>query len=394
MIETKRMDRLCLIGIALAAAAALALLIAGCLIRPAEKPPVQRLGLSQDYADTLFDDSYVHRINLLVSDVNWRFMVQHAMEEQYVLCDAEIDGELIRNIAIRPKGNSSLASIAGQGSDRFSFKIEFDHYTPGHTFRGLDKLALNNLGQDVTCMKDYLTYRMMQTMDVPGPLCAYALVQLNGVDFGLYLAVEAVEDSYTARAYGDWTGNLYRPDVYAIESITPAAFIDAPNAEVFQTKVEELTPGDRLDTLGPIINLAFSSLDEQVRISAGGYAGDDPKAYGVVFDTAVFDMRPGDRERYIGAVRTLAQGKDPLSALDLQVLCRYFAVHNFVNNYDSYTGIFAHNYYLCEQDGRLSLIPWDYNLGFGAFSAESAYRCFARDSQWYVPMDLGVSMHT
>ena len=395
MLEIPRMNRICLAAILTAVIISLALVWLAGTQPPHEAVRNDLLGVSDAYADRLFDDSYVHTINLLVPDVNWQFMVQHAMEEQYVLCDAEIDGEMIRNIAIRPKGNSSLASIAGAGSDRFSFKIEFDHYRPGNTYHGLDKLALNNLGQDISCLKDYLTYQMMAGMNVPGPLCAYTLLQLNGQDFGLYLAVEGIEDSFAVRNYGSsWTGNLYRPDVYAIESLTPAAFIDAPNAEIFQLDVNTLTPGDRVDALGPIINIAFAARRDQARISAGGYAGDDPDTYGVVFDTAVFGLQPGDKPRYMNAVKMLCTSGDPRSALDVANLCRYFAVHNFVNNYDSYTGIFAHNYYICEKDGRLSLVPWDYNLGFGAFSAECAYKCFARDSQWYQPMDMGASMST
>lgn len=394
MIDSQRTDRWCIAFTLLAVLICVVLLIFGSLWPQQAPQPLQQLGISQQYADTLFDQGYVHTINILVPEVNWHYMADHAMDEQYVVCDAEIDGELISGIAIRPKGNSSLASIAGQGSDHFSFKIEFDHYTAGKTFRGLDKLALNNLGQDISCMKDFLSYTMMADMQVPGPLCAYTLVQLNGEDFGLYLMVEGIEDSFAARSYGDWQGNFYRPDVYAIESITPAAFMHADEAEVFQVDVNELTPGDRMDALGPIINIAFASMAEQARISAGGYAGDDPSAYSVVFDTAVFDMQTGDAARYVAAVRTLCTSADPLDALDKEAVCRYFAVHNFINNYDSYTGIFAHNYYLCESNGKLSLIPWDYNLGFGAFSAESAYKCFARASQWYQPMALGASMTT
>lgn len=32
-----------------------------------------------------------------------------------------------------------------------------------------------------------------------------------------------------------------------------------------------------------------------------------------------------------------------------------------------YTGSMIHNYYLYEEDGQLSMIPWDYNLAFGGF---------------------------
>ena len=34
-------------------------------------------------------------------------------------------------------------------------------------------------------------------------------------------------------------------------------------------------------------------------------------------------------------------------------MIRYFVVHNFVCNFDSYTGSMIHNYYLYEEDGQL-----------------------------------------
>lgn len=51
-------------------------------------------------------------------------------------------------------------------------------------------------------------------------------------------------------------------------------------------------------------------------------------------------------------------------------MLRYFVVHNFVCNFDSYTGSMVHNYYLYEEDGVLSMIPWDYNLAFGSFQEQ------------------------
>lgn len=49
----------------------------------------------------------------------------------------------------------------------------------------------------------------------------------------------------------------------------------------------------------------------------------------------------------------------------------YFAVHNFVVNYDSYTGPMLHNYYLYEKDGKLSMLPWDYDSAFGTFPPDA-----------------------
>ena len=62
----------------------------------------------------------------------------------------------------------------------------------------------------------------------------------------------------------------------------------------------------------------------------------------------------------------------PEDALDVEEVLRYFVVHNFLVNGDSYTGTIVHNYYLHEKDGKLSMIPWDYNLAYGTFSGGNA----------------------
>ena len=49
-----------------------------------------------------------------------------------------------------------------------------------------------------------------------------------------------------------------------------------------------------------------------------------------------------------------------------------------------------HNYYLYEEDGQLSMIPWDYNLAFGGFSAGSGDGDSATQMVNY-PIDTPVS---
>ncbi len=86
----------------------------------------------------------------------------------------------MKNCAIRAKGNTSLSNVKQYGNDRYSFKIEFDHYDDTLTYHRLDKLVLNNNIQDNTLMKDYLTYRMMAYMGVDAPLVSYAFITVNG----------------------------------------------------------------------------------------------------------------------------------------------------------------------------------------------------------------------
>ena len=47
---------------------------------------------------------------------------------------------------------------------------------------------------------------------------------------------------------------------------------------------------------------------------------------------------------------------------------RYFVVQVFVMNWDSYLGYTGHNYFLYEEDGLLTILPWDYNLAFGTYA--------------------------
>lgn len=61
-------------------------------------------------------------------------------------------------------------------------------------------------------MKDYLTYQLMAGFGVDAPLCSYVYITVNGEDWGLYLAVEGIEESFLQRNYGSDYGNLYKPD--------------------------------------------------------------------------------------------------------------------------------------------------------------------------------------
>lgn len=85
-------------------------------------------------------------------------------------------------------------------------------------------------------------------------------------------------------------------------------------------------------------------------------------------------------------MKTLNEGEDISSVVNVEEVMRYFVVHNFVCNYDSYTGMIVHNYYLYEEDGVLSMIPWDYNLAFGGFLGGSDATSVVND-----PIDSPVS---
>ena len=85
------------------------------------------------------------------------------------------------------------------------------------------------------------------------------------------------------------------------------------------------------------------------------------------FDNEENDVSEDDEQQLIAAIKALNSGENIEQYWDMDEVIRYFAAHNFVLNYDSYTGTMLHNYYLYENDGKVSVYPWDYNLAFGGF---------------------------
>lgn len=508
MSTHKHFDKICCVVLALT----LSLTV---LFVNAEKLGVEKASTVMEYENTLFDKSKVHTIDIIMDD--WDEFTENARSEEYYNCSVVIDNEAFKNIAIRGKGNTSLSSV---NNDRYSYKIEFDHYDNTNTYYGLDKLCLNNIIQDNTYMKDYLTYTMMNDMGVASPLCSYVYITVNGEDWGLYLAVEGVEESFLQRNYGKDYGELYKPDSMNMgggrgngnkfnmdefmqnsedsdkgsqnnkqtnettnqsseetttttteqttdftpdnipegqfpegmtppdfsggnpfgdempEGMTPPDFgggnpfggempegMTPPNmgggnfrngnnddSNAFSINgmsktntTESETNSSQNEKFGGMTPPDFSSgnpfggkmpegitpqtdengnfqIPENFKDSFGGgfggmgssdvklqYIDDNIDSYSNIFGNAKTDITKADKNRLIEAIKKLANGEEPENAVDIDAVIRYFVVHNFVVNGDSYTGSMIHNYYLYEKDSLMQMIPWDYNLAFGTF---------------------------
>lgn len=377
MLKDRNIDRICAVAMAVAillTSACAALAVGGGL----EARTVT------GYAERLFDTSTVHTIDIVIDD--WDEFLSTCESETYSLCTVVIDGEKFGSVGIRGKGNTSLSSVSRYGNDRYSFKIEFDHYQAGKTYYGLDKLCLNNLIQDKTMMKDYLAYTLMARAGVPAPLCSFVQINVNGEYWGLYLAVEAVEDAFLLRNYGDEGGDLYKPDSMSMGGGkgNGGDFRMSEFREAFEERMAagELTPPEDF-TLSEDFAPPEGDFPQPGEGGPGGfggmgaddvkliYADDDPESYANIFENAKTDVTDADQARLIAALKALNDGADVADAVDVEEVIRYFVVHSFLVNGDSYTGSMIHNYYLYEDDGVLQMLPWDYNLSLGAFSMNS-----------------------
>lgn len=269
------------------------------------------------YAEHIFQDDTVNEINIEIDEADWQDMLENPLEEEYHKANATINGETIGNVAIRTKGNNSLTSVANSDSDRYSFKLDFDYYDNNGNYYGLKKLCLNNNYSDNSSMSEYISYKIMGEMGLDVPECAYSHITVNGEEWGLYLAVEPVDEVFLAEHFADATGDLYKP---------------------------EGVGGTGADLV---------------------YNGDDISAYtGLNLKT---NLNSSDGKEILALMQALEDGEGLEEVLDVEKALKYIAANVALANFDSYLGNTTHNFYLYEENGRFTIIPWDMNLAFGGF---------------------------
>ena len=378
MISYKHMAKL--VSIIMAAA------VVFCLWMTAfSRQAVEALGgmsVPMAYEEALFDTEEVMRIDIQMKQEEWEEMLENAAAKEYYACDVQINDQKLGNVGLRTKGNTSLSAIAGNpDTDRFSFKLEFDHYVEGQTCLGLDKLILNNNYADATSMKEAVVYDMYRYLGVDASLYNYAELSLNGEYLGVYLALEAVEDSFLLRNYGTGDGKLYKPDSMKMGGGEKGEFGGQPPRP--GEKDADAWKEERRDQGGE--NFDLEEGDERQKTARGKMPGGSPSmgggnganlnytdeelsSYSDIWDGEVTDTDKADHSRVVTALKNIGGGTDLEKYLDVDNLLKYMAVHAFSVNLDSLSGNMAHNYYLYEYNGMLNILPWDYNLAFGGMN--------------------------
>lgn len=274
-----------------------------------------------DYSE-LFERDDVIEVSISIDEADLEDMRAYPLNEEYHSADITFNGVTIENAGIRTKGNMTLTSIASSGSDRYSYRVKFNKYVKGQKLYGLNELVLNSGYSDPSYMREYLHYEYLRELGMNVPETVFCNLYINGEHVGLYLAIEAIDSSFVETEFGDSgeSGNLY--------------------------KMEQ---GARLQYRE----------DESYSYAELKYGTDTEMTGLKSFIKALNDMpegEKGDIEKY----------------LDVDSALKYIASNTVLSNYDSYSGVMGHNYYLYEsKDGILSVIPWDFNMSFGGMGADT-----------------------
>jgi spore coat protein CotH len=321
----------------------------------------------------------VVEVRLVTPAENWEFMQNDPLAEEYVKADLWYDGELIPDIAVRTKGNSSLTTTANSGSIRYSLKVDLNFFNSARNLDGVKKLVFNNGFSDPTFMREIIAYEIFAQMGIATPRASFVDLWINDTHLGLYTMVEAIDKTFIGNHFTDKNGNLYKPEM-------PAAYLDWTEEDYEKylagegsSEEEEIDPldvnlgGGRLSD----IMQALDSEEEDEEILGGGILGfqmpgmtgrdlvelmglktnENKPDYSTLFQFLdVLNNEPDE---------TFAEEIEKI--LDVDETLRYLAVSALIVHLDNYIGM-GHNYYLYENNGKFVILPWDLNMTFGTFN--------------------------
>ncbi|MBK9125833.1 MAG: CotH kinase family protein [Chloroflexi bacterium] len=248
----------------------------------------------------------------------------------WVAVNLEYNGQTWTNVGMRFKGNSSLASTWGSGIYKLPFKLDFDEFEDDYPeidnqrFYGFKQLSFSSNWSDDSLLREKVTADVFREAGVPAAQTAFYAVYIDygegPVYFGLYTAVEVIEDTVIDTQFEDNDGNVYKPEG------TGATFAAGTFDEDSFDKETNEEEADYSDILA-----LYDALHADTRQS-------DPAAWRAGLE-AVFDV---DGFLLWMAANTVAQ------------------------NWDTY-GQMSHNYYLYNDPatGLLTWIPWDNNMALG-----------------------------
>ncbi len=307
----------------------------------------------------VFEENTVKRIDITISSSNWAAM-QADLDANLTGSVSDIDftpvwvpatisfeGLIWSKVGVRYKGNSTLLNASRSGGDKYPFKLDFDEFEDdfpeinNQRFYGFKQLNLGNNNSDGTFMREKIAADLFREFGVVAARTAYYAVYLdrgNGSSFiGLYTLVEEVDDSIPDSQFADDNGNLYKPD-------------------------------------GDAASFALGTYDES---EFDLKTNEDEADYSDV--SSFYDLLHSG-ERTSNETQWKADLED---IFNVDNYLKYLAVNNVIQNWDTY-GIMTHNYFLYNDEGRLTWIPWDNNESFqdGKMGGALSLGMSEVDSSW------------
>ena len=144
--------------------------------------------------NSFYDIDSVREIRISFYNTNWDYFLDSLYvqgDNDRILADIEIDGDIYDSVGVRYKGFSSVSVNRLKNP----FNIKLDYIIEGQDHQGVDKLKLSNVIQDPSFIREVLSYEVCRKY-MPASQANYANIYINDTLWGLYTNVEAVNKSF------------------------------------------------------------------------------------------------------------------------------------------------------------------------------------------------------
>lgn len=266
-----------------------------------------------------------------------QMMMDSKENPEWIEATITFNNESWEHVGIRYKGNSSLKSSWSAGNHKLPFKLDFDQFediyseTQDQRFYGFKQLSFASNFFDSSYLHELIAADVFRDAGVPSAQTAFYAVYFDcgegPVYYGLYTAVEVVDDTVIETQFSDDSGNVYKP------SGTAATFAEG----TFNT----------------------ASMDLETNLDDADYS--DIEA---LYATLHADDRISDPEKWRNELEEV---------FDVDGFLRWLATNTLIQNWDTYGGM-SHNFYLYHdpESDRLVWIPWDNNEALQSGRGRSA----------------------
>ncbi|MFN7142642.1 MAG: CotH kinase family protein [Myxococcota bacterium] len=169
----------------------------------------------------LFATERVHNVDLEVAPADIDRL--NAAPKTYVEAAATFDGVRFERVGLRVKGSSTLQTFDGKPS----LKIDLNRYVD-QDLDGIELVQLHGMVIDGTQLHEAMAWHVAAELGLPHSRVSYVRLTVNGEDYGLYAHVEAHDDVWMDRTFGDQgAGRLYEGGYpHWPESYAHADFLD------------------------------------------------------------------------------------------------------------------------------------------------------------------------
>lgn len=269
--------------------------------------------------DSIFNMQYIHTLHITFPYPNfYDSLLNSHTTDQYLQVDIDFNGQILNNVGIKAKGNSSFNSP----SQKKSFKLDLNEFISGQDLHGLKKINFNNSFKDPSFMREKLANDFLIDHGIPAPRVTYCNVYMNNQLWGLYAVIEEIDDEFCKKWFSNNDGNLFKGDPHG-----DLRWKGSATQSLYETEYE-LKNNSTTNNWSDLISLI-----------------------NIINNTPVSNLQ-ASLEPKLNTVSFVKQ----------------WAALNMFSSLDSYIGS-GHNYYIYHDTilDKFQWIAWDNNEAFGSF---------------------------